>query len=393
MTALCNGGNSGPKLGVEAGVAYSSAKAAQLLETYGAAWAMEAIPFLVLPTLLVNAFCQADPPGVPNFTTAEANALLQLNFTADFFSGLPKLGQLIQYLAWYDLCQCTSGSLVPMGAAAPPPNGTYVVHNPVPLPAAHCGPIFQISSQENGSGNAAYGSAPLVYSGGETSASIFVSIGASPAPTSTATVTVVAGYADGTSETLVTINYTGAQVSQTFPVALKLGLTGFVDNWIGLGGSGNVGWFVKITTFCNGQPPVGTVTPCCPPDQVTQAQLNAILKLTTLIQRQIAPFGYVASTVHGNLQGNGELTVQGLLGVKVLPTSSLANYGHDGGDPDTLWLDSWINWGNADGWTAREFLRVSPHLSLPPAAGQFTKLGYSLAPGLTVSVTELVREA
>jgi hypothetical protein len=122
------------------------------------------------------------------------------------------------------------------------------------------------------------------------------------------------------------------------------------------------------------------------------ALLQNIADLVKLIQRQQVPFAYVQGTDHPGLTGKGEISVQGLWGVKITPSNVPPGTGVDIGDPDTLWLDSWINWGNADGWSAREFLRSSPYISTPNFAGQYTKIGYSLEPQLTVDLRELVRE-
>lgn len=147
-----------------------------------------------------------------------------------------------------------------------------------------------------------------------------------------------------------------------------------------------------LTYYCAGQSPTQPIVPCCPPDPLLTGMLQQILGYVTLLQRQMAPFAYVPGALHSSLSGNGELSVQGLLGVKVTPHSIPPGAGVDTGDPDTLWLDSWINWGNPDGWTTREFLRSAPHVSLPNLAGQYTKIGYTLRPGLVVDVLELVRE-
>jgi hypothetical protein len=149
---------------------------------------------------------------------------------------------------------------------------------------------------------------------------------------------------------------------------------------------------LEVQMFCEGQPPGSLVTPCCPPDPIISRRLDQILGLVTLLQRQVAPFAYVPGVLHSALTGHGELSVQGLLGVKVTPTTVPPGVGVDLGDPDTLWLESWINWGNPDGWHEREFLRSSPHVSLPALAGQYTKLGYTLRPGLVVDILELKRE-
>ena len=154
---------------------------------------------------------------------------------------------------------------------------------------------------------------------------------------------------------------------------------------------GTFGWISQAITFAGG---LGTAepNPCGALSARAEALLEQIKALVTLIQRQAVPFAYIAGASHTGLSGSGEIDVQGLIGVSITPDSLPSWSGVEVGDPDTLWLDSWINWGNGDGWTPREFLRSSPHVSMPRAAGQFTKLGYSLKPGLTVTITELTRE-
>jgi hypothetical protein len=121
--------------------------------------------------------------------------------------------------------------------------------------------------------------------------------------------------------------------------------------------------------------------------------VQQILSLVTLFQRQAVPFAYIEGATHSSLTGTGSLTVQGLLGVKVQSHSIPSDAGRDPGTPENVWLDSWINWGNADGFTPRELISTDSHLSIPAAAGQFTTIGYTLRPGLTIDVVELKREA
>jgi hypothetical protein len=176
----------------------------------------------------------------------------------------------------------------------------------------------------------------------------------------------------------------------TYTYEVPVGTTQMMYVFIGGGNPGVYFENIVSLAYCGTTP--GVQQPCCPPDATTQATLNAILKIATLIQRQGDPFGYVSGTVHTGLSGNGAIALQGLLGVKVLPSAIPPPAGLEVGDPDSLWLDSWIRWGNADGWTQREFLTASPFVSLPALAGQYTRLGYTLGLGLLVDVTELVRE-
>jgi hypothetical protein len=136
----------------------------------------------------------------------------------------------------------------------------------------------------------------------------------------------------------------------------------------------------------------GVVEVPCPPDPRTLATLNEILRLLTLVQRQAVPFAYVRGADHTGLTGHGEISVQGLIGCIVTLTAFGSNVGSTDGDPLTYFNAGWFNWGDADGFQPRIFINASPQVSFPTSAGQFTRIGYSLEPGVTATITELTRE-
>lgn len=133
-------------------------------------------------------------------------------------------------------------------------------------------------------------------------------------------------------------------------------------------------------------------TGCCPPDPAVMQLLRAILESSQLIQRQAVPFGYVASTVHTLLTGTGSIAVTGLIGALVTVTARNSAVGSEAGTPPTLFEAGWIRWGNADGFSQREWIEADTQVSLPAAAGQYTRITYTLTPGTAVTITELVRE-
>lgn len=121
------------------------------------------------------------------------------------------------------------------------------------------------------------------------------------------------------------------------------------------------------------------------------AQISRIDNITTLIQRQEVPFAYIDSTAHSGLSGDGELAVQGLIGVSVAFTTVPGNLGLESGTPQANLFLGRINFGTAEGWERREVLTANPQLILP-ISGAFTRVGYSLTPGVVATITELVRE-
>lgn len=161
---------------------------------------------------------------------------------------------------------------------------------------------------------------------------------------------------------------------------------GSADTW---GAHGGVAFGLDFTSATAKQ----YVTPCCPPDPITQTTLDAILGMVTLIQRQVAPFAYIVGASHTGLTATGELAVNGLLGAKITITSSLpSNIGSAAANPVHLFGAGWVQWGSADGYGPRIWLDQADTLSLPGGAGAYTLLAYSLPPGLTIRVDELVRE-
>jgi len=161
-----------------------------------------------------------------------------------------------------------------------------------------------------------------------------------------------------------------------------------VDTYVGGGGTMSV--VTDMDNYCNGSPFV--TGPCCPPDNATQASLDAILNLVTLIQRQVSPFGYVYGANHTGLSGHGSFAVSDLLGVSVDVTTLPASYCQATGTPTELFGLGFVTLGTADGYETSHRIDHDGSLVLPYAAGAFTLVGYSLSPGVVVSIRELTRE-
>jgi hypothetical protein len=397
LTALCGGGTSGPKPAVAAVVTYSSGLIALLLADFGAPWLTPVIPLLGLDSLVLSTFCGTDPPAIPTFTSAETEAILKLNFGADYDSGISKLTDLVEHLIWYDACQCTTGSPTTLPAAAAPPSGTPILVAPYPQATTACkilapqgftvtpstGPIFagQLSNVS---------AAGVILDVTSTRVTMHTSVHTSPGENVTFTVT----HERVTTTTVVldttTFTLTPAQtIVVTIPWTVGAGaIRGFFS---GVAGTGSTDATIGFENFCGGDVPGGETSPCCPPDPATQSSLDAILALVTLIQRQLAPFGTVHGASHTGLTGAGQLSVTGLIGVAVDLTTTPGRVGLVAGDPDTVFDVGWINVGTADGWGPRHFITSDPFV-LSPVSGDVTLIGYSLPADVVATITELVRE-
>lgn len=392
MTALCLGGTSSPKDGALASVIYTSGLLAEILVRYEAAWLIPVIPLLGLAPFSLTTFCSTDPPAIPSFTLAETDALLNLSFGTDFASGIAKVRDLAAHMIWRELCQCDVGlpstyspPAIPAGTpitqvvtAPNTPCGTYTgfgpsnrqqfassgslhsgVSDPLPVPGITSATVtFHTSVNTNG-GLAA----PLILSWRNVSNAV---VGVS---------------------TSFTLPITGTTVITLAvpPTASYL----FMD-YSPVGGATRIEWIDWVINYFCGNT-LGTGGDCCT-DSTVIAQLDSILTLVTLIQRQAVPFAYVDGAAHTLLSGNGELTLAGVLGARVDITTLPGRAGRADGDPVTLFDLGWIAWGDTTGFRDREFIRRETQLSLPAAPGVFTRIGYTLAPDVVATITEILRE-
>jgi hypothetical protein len=163
---------------------------------------------------------------------------------------------------------------------------------------------------------------------------------------------------------------------------------------IGAGSGQSTTVHIKASFFCNSQTPSTPAAPCCPPDPSLTAKINAVLEAVTLIQRQIAPFGFIDGPTHTGLSGNNHITLAApIIGLRVNLTTIPASYGQAAGDPVEHFDLGFVHLGNGDEWFGSRRLETAVTLWLPRWAGAADRIGYSLAPGVISTITELHREA
>ena len=390
MTALCGGGTSAPKLGVTLTTAYGAAKVAQVLESYGAAWALEVVPLLVIPPILVSAFCATDPPSIPTFTSAEANALLQVQLGSDFVSGTAKMVQLIQHLAWYDLCDCTSGTLTALPAAPAAPSGTYVVSQPSAPSTSPCDAGQMFTSI--GGGNVQL---HISTAGSATGAATSVLMHFQITPTSgTGSIALRMQFRDQNNAQLSlspTTTWTGGAFDQQAIFSVPANTVFYYLDVVTTGSLvGSL--LLNVDIYCGYTNPTGTQDPCCPPDPTTQAQLNAILKLVTMLQRQLIPFGSIAGAAHSGLSAQGSFSIPRLLGIRIDLTTIPGNYGTSLDSPTYHFDMGWVSVSTPDGFIDERRITRSTQAWYPRIMTDATLVGYSFSPGVVATITEIEAE-
>jgi hypothetical protein len=392
VTALCpGGGTSQPKAGHAAVVQYSAGLIASIFAAYDLAWLIPIIPLLSFSNQVLATFCAADPPTVTALTAAESNALLNLQFGSDFDTGLAKVRDLYLNVIWHDACECASGTATPLTPPAPPA-GTPIFQPPVAPAVTPCGTVA--NGPATVAGTAAAFRGWLLWPGFAATYAVVtckntVLSGAGHACTTLLSTTDANGVEPAGNTEQSTTTPAGGTTTVNFNILP--GIFGIECDLTDAGGTGDSQMDYTATLYC-GAPPGATTTPCCPPDVATQASLDVILRQVNLLQRQVAPFAYVYGANHVALTGNGSFAVQGLLGCSVDVTTLPTSYGQEAGTPTELFDLGFVTLGTADGWELSRRIDHDGSLVLPRAAGVFTLLGYTLRPGVVVSIRELVRE-
>lgn len=139
-------------------------------------------------------------------------------------------------------------------------------------------------------------------------------------------------------------------------------------------------------------------TDLCTQFKTLQLAIAAVLQrvdriegMTTLIQRQGVPFGYITGTTYAGLYGQGEYAVADLIGLAINFTTIPDTYIAHPGDPLTYHQIGKISVGTAEGWERSWMPTHDPYIILP-ISGAITKFGYTFPPGIVAAITELVRE-
>lgn len=399
MTAVCGGGTSSAQSGFGATLYMAPAAIGALLNNIPTLWAVPLAGFIGAVTYNLSTFCSSDPPAVPTFTATDVVNLLNPYNPSSFNDAQDKFQQLIGAYAWYQVCKCDSVATPAPPTAPVAPTGMPSINPPAVSPAYPTGQPCQVFNY-SGVAHAADGSTTQAKLPTNGATYVTVDFSSDYVHTTFAQFGFDFRWFNAAGTQLGSTVITGATTSGDFrhaEAAAPSGSTQFDVFWSPSGGSlapDPFPWSAIVQLYCGTTPGGSGPTPTpCPSDPFVLGLLEQILALTTIIQRQAAPFAYVAGSSHSGLSGEGHLSVSDLLGVKVQLDTWGTGVGQESGDPDEFFEAGWITWGNADGSTKREWITHSPFVSLPQLGGQFTRVGYTLRQGVSATITELVRES
>jgi hypothetical protein len=353
-------------------------------------WAAALAAFLAVTTYDLSLFCTQDPPALAVPSAADWSLFLG---TVGFGNSAPQsVRDFFAYYAWFTFCKCDAGA-PPAAAASSPPAGLPQVNPPVggvtatPCLTADSGTGFHFTS--------AGGSTMISQAfGAITPTSMLVTAITSHHTGAGATIQVTVDQGYGSPEVPGTQTVLQCPTAGTTTLVVPIDKTAayYTITGHGVAGSGDSNVQVLTSVFCNGQPALGPVTPCCPPDPLIVAQLGAVLQMVTLLQRRLSPFAYIPGAVHSGLSGQGTFTINGLIGLKIAITTVPASYGEAVAEPTFRFLDSWVSVLTSDGLIDERRITALAQVWTPRIASESTVWGYSFGPGIVASITELEAE-
>jgi hypothetical protein len=338
----------------------------------------------------LTTFCPNGPPAMPTFTVEDIINLLSPVAFPTTEPSRQKFRDFVGNLFWPVFCECSSGtptlgtpSVYPSGgpgtgAAAPTATQLQPCHDQVSTFTIDNGGPFEYAA--------------WLWHG-------------TPSDLTSLRVIINQGTTGNGTHTPVTwrvITTTNSGITVKTDVTLPLLFSQQVDVPVVSGateirvqgthsGADSAATTLQIQGFCTSSP-IGPSAGCCPPDPINQAILAQILDMVTLVQRQAAPFAYVYGANHTALSGHGSIAASGLIGVSVDVTTLPGSYGSRDGSPVELFDLGFVTLGTADGYETSRRIDHDGTLILPPQAGAFTAIGYSLSPGVVVAIRELIRE-
>lgn len=398
MTVACLGGTSSGRSEYGRFVYMAPSAIGAFLNNIPTPWAVYFAGTIGSLTYDLSTFCTTDPPAMPTMGADDWAALINPYTLSASVLARSKFRDWLGALLWPTLCQCDTVATPAAPSPGSPPANLPVLNPPQVGPAYPTGQPCQTFTFQDG---------PFPPNAGQTTP--MYPLNGATYVTMDWTANVIHTTSNQVGFDLFFYNDAGTQVGSALivgvstsgnfvhaEVAVPAGATQFHFFWAPTSTPAPAVTFsVDVNFYCGTTPsnPTGGPAPTpCPTDPFTQLQLDQLLALVTLIQRQVAPFAYVPGGVHSGLSGDGHLAVQGLIGVKVVLDSTGSSVGFLSGDPAEVYSAGWITWGNADGSSKREFITHSPFVSLPALAGQYTRLGYTLGDGVSATITELVRE-
>lgn len=406
----CGGGASQVKSGTTQNVVFSAGLITEGLGLVS--------PWLLPFAILIDAFvwqalsnCGTDPPAMP--TPAQLSPVNAIGgvFNPNFAAWRTAVNDLLLNWAWELYCECAAGAptaaiypAAPAGVSAPSPTGgqpcfvgTYgglATSDTSPQPTQRPANVALEPSGPSATvtfGVLQIGHFRAVPAGVYKSIDLAGTVTFDPLGSKQFAMEVT--YLDGT-QTLISTPGSGVLwQNATVPFSASFAVPSNAE-WImvetAVVDETHVPTIqVTATWSCSATTSVEPCAPCT--DPATQQLLNTLLHLTEAIWTKLETPAttYLEGTVHAGLTGAGTVTLAaGTVAVRINITTDTTGFRIDAGTPPYLFSRGYIVPIAAEGPIRRTHRLVyNPQVyQLPDLTEQ---LGYTLPPGITISVTEL----
>lgn len=413
MTALCSGGTSSAQTGFGTAVAVGVAQIAATLNNVPTTLAVLAAGYIGAVGYELSTFCSTDPPAMPTITAGDWAALVTVSDPVAHLAAQQKFQDMLANYFWPLFCKCDT-TTTPAQPALPTPPSNIPTAQPPQVPIAPsvqpCWdakaisevaggfPVFDWSQLlwDDNSTATAPTSNDRVYTAQNKPAQVSMTVKCDNAtgsnPITAVSITVLEFDTGGTLQHTYATGV-GATETLTFSPALTAGTLNFSVNFTYANHSAapTGSCSGEVTMWCPGQPVGLPQSPCCPPDPSVQAMLQTILALVTSIyQSEPTPItSYADGTAHAGLSGDGTITlVDSALAIRVNITTDPTYLGLSVGSPNYLFDRGFIvPVINSSPVHGVDRLVFNPQFfALPELTEQ---IGYSLSPGVVVTITEL----
>jgi hypothetical protein len=143
--------------------------------------------------------------------------------------------------------------------------------------------------------------------------------------------------------------------------------------------------------YCGTDNPLTVVTPCCPPDPTLEQRLAYLIQLAhaniALTGQSLR--GHVDGTRHSGLSGSGTVTlVDGVLAVRVEIKTGLSSLQLNPGSPNYYFSAGFITPIAAG--SPLKGARLVYSAQTYPVPSYTDQIGFTLPPGVTVDIVELL---
>lgn len=392
----CPPGSTGiPKPGYADTLTLAASGISAILSKFNVYWAIAGGLAVGSVNYVLNTLCGSAPPPMPTISASDVAAMLQgpLFDPVAFTTARQKFQDLITIYVWAQVCDCTPGPAPAPPAAPAPPSGIPSEGPATPYNNAPCRVFTYLSSTFTAGSGLNLGDAPVadlnvVQAVVSCTNTVATGAGVTMRFNFTWSNEYVSPFVDGNTYLVVLAPGT----SKTVGIPVQPGFTHLhltINNVTGTGSSTSA---ASVAFYCQPQAPGGGPTPC-DPSPALLADLQQILDLVTIIQRQGVPFAFVPGPTHTGLTGNGELVVtEPLIGIDVNVTTVPSSYGRSAGDPDFYFGLGFVALGDADGWFQTRPIEQLSMVWQPRWSGAVTRIGYTLSPGVVANINELQRE-